>query len=41
MPDISKFKSLTENQIRSYGKNNHVLYDVKYLLRENQSDGRL
>ena len=36
-----EFKSLTENQIRSYGKNNHVLYDVKYLLRENQSDGRL
>ena len=36
-----KFKSLTEKQIRSYGKSNHVLYDIKYLLKANQSDGRL
>ena len=36
-----EFKSLTEKQIRSYGKSNHVLYDIKYLLKANQSDGRL
>ena len=37
----NQFKSLTENQIRAYGKNNHILYDIKYLLKENESDGRL
>ena len=36
-----KFKSLTEGQIRAYGKDNHVLYDIKYLLKKNESDGRL
>jgi len=36
-----EFKSLTEGQIRAYGKDNHVLYDIKYLLKANQSDGRL
>jgi len=36
-----EFKSLTEKQIRSYGKSSHVLYDIKYLLKANQSDGRL
>ena len=36
-----EFKSLTESQIRAYGKDNHVLYDIKYLLKANQSDGRL
>ncbi|MDC0642872.1 nucleotide sugar dehydrogenase, partial [Candidatus Pelagibacter sp.] len=35
------FKKLTPNQIRSYGKKNHVLYDVKYLLKKNDVDGRL
>ena len=29
-----EFKSLTEEQIRAYGKDNHVLYDIKYLLKE-------
>ena len=37
----NEFKSLTESQIRTYGKDNHVLYDIKYLLKENESDGRL
>ena len=37
----NEFKSISENQIRSYGKNNHVLYDIKYLLKSNESDGRL
>lgn len=36
-----KFKSLTEGQIRAYGKDNHVLYDIKYLLKAKETDGRL
>ena len=36
-----EFRALTESQIRSYGKSSHVLYDIKYLLQANQSDGRL
>jgi len=36
-----KFKSLSEEMIRSYGKNNHILYDIKYLLKPNESNGRL
>ena len=37
----NEFKSLTESQIRTYGKDNHVLYDIKYLLKKNESEGRL
>ena len=36
-----EFKTLTENEIRAFGKVNHVLYDIKYLLNANESDGRL
>ena len=36
-----EFKKLSEEQIRAFGKDNHVLYDVKYLLKANESDGRL
>jgi UDP-N-acetyl-D-galactosamine dehydrogenase len=36
-----EFKSLSEKQIRAFGKDNHVLYDIKYLLKANESDGRL
>ena len=36
-----EFKKLTEDQIRAYGKNNHVLYDIKYLLKADETDGRL
>ena len=36
-----EFKSLTEDQIRTYGKDKHVLYDIKYLLKAKESDGRL
>mgnify|MGYP000032159821 CR=1 FL=1 len=36
-----EFKLLTESQIRSYGKDNNILYDIKYLLKNNESDGRL
>ena len=36
-----EFKLLTEEQIRSYGKSSHVLYDIKYLLKAKETDGRL
>jgi len=36
-----EFKALTGEQIRAFGKVNHVLYDIKYLLKANESDGRL
>ena len=36
-----EFKSLTEKQIRSYGKSNHILYDIKYLFKASETDGRL
>ncbi len=35
------FKLMSEDQIRSYGKQKHILYDVKYLLKDIESDGRL
>jgi len=35
------FKQLTEGQIKAFGKNNHVLYDIKYLLKADEVDGRL
>ena len=38
---LDEFKSLTEEQIRSFGKVNHVLYDIKYMLKANESDGKL
>jgi len=36
-----EFKLLSEKQIRSFGKSNHVLYDIKYLLKAKETDGRL
>ena len=36
-----EFKALTSEQIRAFGKDNHVVYDIKYLLKANESDGRL
>jgi len=36
-----KFKQLSAEKIRVYGKDNHVLYDIKYLLKANEVDGRL
>ena len=36
-----EFKALSEEEIRGYGKDCHVLYDIKYLLKANESDGRL
>ncbi|EPJ45824.1 MAG: UDP-glucose/GDP-mannose dehydrogenase [Osedax symbiont Rs1] len=39
--DHNEFKTWGENKIRSYGKDKHVLYDVKYVLEINESDLRL
>ena len=36
-----QFKALGSKKIRALGKENHVLYDIKYLLSANESDGRL
>ena len=36
-----EFKDLAVGEIRAYGKKNHVLYDIKYLLKADESDGRL
>ena len=37
----SEFKVLSEKEIRAYGKKEHVLYDIKYLLKADEVDGRL
>lgn len=36
-----EFKALTSEQIRAFGKSNHILYDIKYLLKASELDGRL
>lgn len=36
-----EFKELSLEQIKTFGKDNHVLYDIKYLLDANEVDGRL
>jgi len=36
-----QFKKLGAERLRSYGKSQHVLYDIKYLLDKGQVDGRL
>ena len=35
-----EFKKLSEKEIREYGKEHHILYDIKYLLKVSESDGR-
>ena len=37
----NQFKELGAEKIRSYGKQKHVLYDLKYLLKQSESDLRL
>jgi len=37
----NNFKELSLEQIKKFGKDNHVLYDVKYLFDANEVDGRL
>jgi len=36
-----EFKELSVEQIKAFGKDSHVLYDIKYLLKVNEVDGRL
>jgi len=36
-----EFKELSLREIKAYGTRNHVLYDVKYLLKQSEVDGRL
>ena len=35
------FKNLSSEQIKTFGKENHVIYDIKYLLDNDEVDGRL
>ena len=37
----NKFKELTLKKIKTYGKQDHILYDIKYLFKANEVDGRL
>ena len=36
-----EFKKLSLTQIKAFGKDNHVIYDIKYLLQAQDVDGRL
>jgi UDP-N-acetyl-D-galactosamine dehydrogenase len=36
-----KFKKLSIEEIRAYGKESYVLFDIKYIFEANESDGRL
>ena len=36
-----EFKALSIEKIRAFGNQNHIIYDVKYILNKEQSDGRL
>ena len=36
-----QFKALTAKEIKAYGKQNHILYDIKYTLKPEEVDGRL
>ena len=36
-----KFKNYSPNEIKDFGKDNHVIYDIKYLFSADHVDGRL
>jgi UDP-N-acetyl-D-galactosamine dehydrogenase len=36
-----EFRELGLRKIRSYGKPGHVLYDIKYVFKDHEVDGRL
>ena len=36
-----KFKDYSSNEIKDFGKDNHIIYDIKYLLNADDVDGRL
>ena len=35
------FRVLSEQDVRIYGKVNHILYDIKYIFKADEIDGRL
>jgi UDP-N-acetyl-D-glucosamine/UDP-N-acetyl-D-galactosamine dehydrogenase len=37
----NEFKKMTLKQIKKFGKDSHIIYDVKYLFEADQVDGRL
>ena len=37
----SQFKEMGANEIRTFGKQNHLIYDLKYLFSQNETDLRL
>ena len=37
----NEFKKLTIDQLRKFGKEKHIIYDIKYLLDANTADGQL
>ena len=36
-----EFKKMSVSDIKAFGKKEHILYDVKYLLNSKDVDGRL
>ena len=36
-----EFKKMTIGQIKNFGKDNFILYDVKYIFNNDEVDGRL
>ena len=36
-----EFKSIPIDKIKEFGKDNHIIYDIKYLFKSGQTDGRL
>jgi len=36
-----EFKKISSNDLKNLGKKNHIIYDVKYIIDENDVDGRL
>jgi UDP-N-acetyl-D-galactosamine dehydrogenase len=36
-----RFKDYSPNEIKDFGKDNHVIYDIKYLLSADHVDGRI
>ena len=37
----NQFKKLGAKEIKKYGKKNHIIYDIKYILPPSEVDGRL
>ena len=36
-----KFKKLSLDDLKSYGKKKHVIFDIKYIFSDSDVDGRL